>query len=189
MTSKYQAFKERWQDCDRCPLSEVRNQVVLARGQIPADVLFIGEAPGHSEDTLGKPFVGPAGKLLDRLIETAIPGKVRMAFTNVVSCIPNVKTSSTRMAHYKEDGRNVSEPDEEAIKACAPRLEEFMGLCRPKLVVCVGLMAERCVPPGDEKRIRVIHPAAILRMDVSQRGLAAQRTTDQIAEAVSELNL
>ena len=67
----YIKHREKWKDCTRCLLHEHRRKIVLCRGKIPADVLFVGEAPGESEDVLGSPFVGPAAQLLDSLIEQA----------------------------------------------------------------------------------------------------------------------
>jgi uracil-DNA glycosylase len=72
----WSAHVDDWKDCTRCPLHTVRSNVVLARGSIPCDILFVGEAPGRSEDALGKPFVGPAGILLDEMIEDALSGIV-----------------------------------------------------------------------------------------------------------------
>lgn len=79
---------DRWKHCTLCPLHKVRRQVVLARGKLPADVLMVGEAPGLSEDVLGAPFTGPAGQLLDRIITATELENYRIAFTNLVGCIP-----------------------------------------------------------------------------------------------------
>ncbi len=59
---------ERWKDCTKCPLHTQRSNIVIARGQLPADVVFIGEAPGAIEDGTGLPFKDPAGALLDQII-------------------------------------------------------------------------------------------------------------------------
>jgi uracil-DNA glycosylase len=94
----FQLHVNRWGDCQQCELHRVRHKVVLARGRVPCDVLFIGEAPGASEDVLGLPFVGPAGHMLDYIIERSIgehnelrkekglPG-LRVAMTNLVCCM------------------------------------------------------------------------------------------------------
>lgn len=181
----YQQHKQRWSNCHECPLCETRRHVVLARGTIPCDVLFIGEAPGESEDVLGKPFVGPAGQLLDRIIESAWESvflEVRpatFAFTNLVACIP-----------LGEDRRKVSEPTKEWIEACRERLVEFVEICDPKLVVGVGALAKKNIPStvlNDRKFVDLIHPAAILRMNVAQQGLAAQRCVVTLTDALEEL--
>src|SRR6266852_6184221 len=125
---------ERWKDCRRCPLWEQRTQVVLARGQIPCDLLFVGEAPGENEDLLGSPFVGPAGNLLDCIIKRSLMDHRdvwwRLGFTNLVACFPR---------EAKVAGTN--EPPDEAIMACRSRLTEFVEMAKPRLIVCVGSLA------------------------------------------------
>ena len=103
---KWKDHKEKWINCYGCDLCEQRDKVVLLRGKIPCDVLFIGEAPGVSEDTLGKPFVGPAGTLLDNIIEESDPGELKLAWTNVIACIPK-----------DDDGHKVKEPPRYSIEA------------------------------------------------------------------------
>ena len=179
----YRKHKEKWQNCERCALCTRRKNVVLCRGRLPCDVLFIGEAPGQSEDVLGKPFVGPAGKLLDSIIEEAIDGQFDYALTNVVACIP-----------LDENGDKMSEPPEEAIKACNERLLELMTMANPKLCVAVGKIPAKWVPKltgygQHENLIAITHPAAILRMDVSQQGLAIQRCVAAIEAALDGIEV
>jgi uracil-DNA glycosylase len=195
----FQAHVVRWRDCILCPLCETRRKVVLARGSVPAYVVFVGEAPGESENVIGKPFCGPAGKLLDYIIAQALPGHVEVAedgetetwvtdlpyaVTNLVACIPR-----------DEDGGKVGKPPHDSVLACAPRLEEFLAMCRPKLVVAVGAEARGYLEPGIKgnprvppgaRRIDIKHPAAILRENVTQRGLAIRRAVVTIASALSE---
>src|SRR5580698_7314382 len=132
MPTPYQQHREQWINCQRCELHKQRTQVVLARGTIPAQILFIGEAPGQSEDVLGSPFKGPAGKLLDYIVANSIPSQYSYAMTNIVACIPR-----------GDDGDKVALPPEESIKACAPRLVEFVNLCKPQLIICVGSLATK----------------------------------------------
>lgn len=176
----YERHRKIWNKCKRCELHRQRRNVCLARGSVPCDVLFIGEAPGVSEDVLGRPFVGPAGKLTDRIIEEALgESHLRCALTNLVACFPR---------EAKEEGNN--EPPEVAIEACARRLKAFVGLCKPKLIVYVGKLAAKhgkLSVDTDCPFVEIIHPAAILRMDVSQQGLAFQRAVVTIADAVEEL--
>lgn len=210
--SRWTDHMQAWKSCNRCHLCSGRTNVVLARGSIPCDVLFIGEAPGESEDVIGKPFIGPAGKLLDHIINKAIGGVVlpqtdengndipiRTAFTNLVACIPR-----------EEDGQKATEPDAEAIKHCAPRLKELVQMCRPSLIVRVGKLSQKYVAgqaqfsdyqnhrasnfgelpwiPKDKFLLfcDITHPAAILRANVAQQELMAQRCIVDLAEAVSE---
>lgn len=170
----YQRHKKKWGECQKCPLHRTRNKVVLARGKIPADVLFIGEAPGASEDVLGKPFIGPAGKLLDRIIRESL-GNTSYLLTNLVGCIP-----------LGDDGNKTAEPPPKRIKSCSPRLQELVKMCDPEIVVYVGKLAQRYGPRhlDKTKTVSIIHPAAILRMDVSQKGLAMQRNIVTLKNAV-----
>ncbi len=84
----YTNYRAKWKDCQRCKSSNSRTEIVLARGKVPAPILFIGEAPGASEDALGKPFIGPAGKVLDDIITVALDGQYDYALTNLVACYP-----------------------------------------------------------------------------------------------------
>jgi len=179
--SPWKKHKEKWSACQECDLCGRRNKVVLARGKLPCDILFIGEAPGVSEDVLGKPFVGPAGKLLDDIIEGAIPFSMKLAFTNLVACIPK-----------GEDGVKVHEPPEESIRACFDRLEEIIKIAKPHAIVCVGKLAAKWIPSqfgfwDAEYFTEIIHPAAILRLDLSQKGLAIQRTEQVLAKVAESI--
>ena len=182
---QFRKHAHRWQSCKACSLHETRCRVVIARGTIPCDVLFIGQAPGQNEDIIGQPFVGPAGKQLDRIVEESLGGdpNVRIAFTNVVACFPTT------------DGQE-REPDHDEIQACRPRLEEFIGIASPRLIVAVGTVARKALEqgyraspklPAGVKLIDVIHPAAIFRAPWVQRRLMEQRAAVQIRKAVESL--
>lgn len=170
-------------------------RIVFARGTIPCDIVFIGEAPGKSENVLGKPFVGPAGKLLDRIIDRTI-GKynrnltegaapLTYAMTNLVGCIP-----------LDSKGDKTEEPSHDDIQACRPRLEEFVGLCSPRLVVAVGKLAEEYLSPGFSHSVKlsgnpwlrkIHHPAAILRANVALQGLMTQSCVVQINHGIADM--
>ena len=179
MSSPYLSHVKRWNNCKGCDLHKKRNRVVPAKGTIPCDVLFVGEAPGKSEDVLGLPFVGPAGKLLDSIIfKSKEISEVffSYAMTNVIACIPK-----------DDDGNKVTEPPKAAIKACRPRVAAMIELCKPKIIVAVGKVAVAEMALQNTKNIELIsltHPAAILRADVSQQGLAIQRATITLADAL-----
>lgn len=195
--SPWKSHVARWGDCRLCPLCDTRKKIVLARGSLPCDVLFIGEAPGPSEDVIGQPFVGPAGHLLDEIMtragfdETDVGVRpVTRAFTNLVACIPKDESS----------GDKFTEPPLESIKACFPRLVELVRMAKPKLIITVGKLAAKHVygqaqfDPVDwlpENHFiqweEIIHPAAILRMDLSQRGLQIQRTIVKLSDALETL--
>ncbi len=189
--SPYQKHVADWKDCQRCKLGQCRDKIVLARGQLPCDILFIGEAPGVSENVIGQPFMGPAGHLLDRIIKDALTGIdkiLRIAFTNIVACIP-----------LDSDGDKVSEPDEEDIKACRPRLLEFCRIAKPKYIVHVGTLSRKSGVhaqndigaewmPEDEfiKFTDIKHPAFILRANIAQKGLLIQTAVVNIRSMLNE---
>lgn len=181
----YALLKRDWIDCQRCELCNVRKKVVLARGSIPADILFCGEAPGESEDCIGSPFVGPAGKLLDKQIGEALDNTIgqqtRLCFTNLIACIPRLETT----------GRKKVEPLPEEIEACRPRLDRMIEIAKPKLIVCVGELAEKEAKKQNweerAKVVKIMHPAAILRADVVRQRLDYQRVVVTLEQAFSEL--
>lgn len=193
--SKFEEHKARWTDgCGATICPGARNKC-FARGSIPCDVLFIGEAPGESEDVLGRPFCGPAGHLMDDIVRRALGHlSLHLAFTNLVLCIP------------RNDGDKADEPMPEDIKSCAARLRELVSIARPRLLVCVGTLArdwldlKRTKPRGAGERmffsdlqpeqgptrVDIIHPAAILRMNVAQKSLEVQRCVVRLRNYVEE---
>lgn len=190
----WQKHKAEWIDCQRCELCHGRRKVVLLRGSLPCDVLFIAEAPGHSEDDLGKPLVGPAGHKQDELNDEALgmagfrPGELRLAFTNLVGCIP-----------LDEDGDKTSEPSVEAVESCALRLDQIVRMAEPRLIVCLGDLAQVWIMDDlsdgrtkgkrhllawyDGMRAGVVHPAAILRANQAHRSLMERRAVVRLANA------
>lgn len=173
----FQQHLDRWCNCYQCDLGDQRSQIVLARGQLPCDVLFVAEAPGQSEDAMGIPLTGPTRYHpvcgLDAMEAMAFEKfkHLRRAYTNLVACFPR----EAKIA-------GINEPDGEEIKACAERLRELVALARPRLVVFVGALAKRwwprSVPDAFWDAIgakapdtcHVTHPASILRMqDIRQQ--------------------
>lgn len=189
MPTRFALHVEQWKDCQRCHLAETRDRVVISRGKVPCDVLMIGEAPGASENVLGKPFVGPAGQLLDEIIRRATRGLewgVRFAFTNLVCCIP-----------LDDEGEKTAEPEDDCVLSCQPRLKEFIEIAKPRLIVCVGKLAEDWTDPGYKhavkfsshiKRIGIRHPASILRANVAHKGLMIQTTVVDLKNALEDLS-
>lgn len=197
--TKFQLHQQTWNSCTACSLCNDRRNVVLFRGQLPCDVLFIGEGPSQSDDVLGSPFVGPAGHQLDEIIEQAMEESrigftpdgdeidavapyLRFGFTHLTACIP-----------LNEEGR-ICEPPEEAIKACSTRLEEILLICKPKLVVCVGKLPEKWLSKLfgsrqyiNDNMIAITHPAAIMRMEGFQQGLAIQQIVVTLRDAFADL--
>jgi uracil-DNA glycosylase family 4 len=186
LLSPYRKHVLKWDSCQRCPLCKTRKRTVLARGRVPCDVLFVGEAPGASENVLGQPFKGPAGHILDYLIEQTL-SDYSYCLTNLIACIP-----------IGEGGDKIEEPSEESIKACQPRLQEMVRLCKPRLIVTVGKLSDKWTPIATERLsvakgtkppqwCSIIHPAAITRMEPAQQGLAVQRCTVALEDAVADL--
>jgi uracil-DNA glycosylase family 4 len=108
--------------CTRCPLSQGRTKVVFGNGNADADLMFVGEGPGHHEDLQGLPFVGRAGKLLDQLLEEIGLSRPEVFVANVVKCRP--------------PGNRDPLPEE--IEACKPYLHRQIELIEPKVICTLG---------------------------------------------------
>jgi uracil-DNA glycosylase len=114
-------------DCRLCKLSEKRTNVVYGEGNPDAEILFVGEAPGESEDLSGRPFVGPAGQLLDKIITAMGYSREQVYIANVVKCRP--------------PGNREPEPDE--IATCLPFLKKQISVISPALIVTLGAPATK----------------------------------------------
>jgi len=162
--------------------------VVLFRGYLPCDILFVGEAPGESEDAIGVPFVGEAGHRLNAMIFAAYAntplqegncmemsssgvignsrGRLTYAATNVVSCIPR-EVSDTSLG-------DIRTPTKTEAAACQERLLEAVRLANPKRIVALGDIARRFCSPKlintanlarwDGQIHTMLHPARILHL-------------------------
>lgn len=137
--------------CEKCRLHKTRRNVVLGRGCLPCDVLFVGEGPGQVEDTLGEPFVGASGRLLDCMLREAEGTHLTFAFTNVVLCHPTDTPRGDNRAPY---------PDE--VLACLQYVLQVVRAASPRLVIFVGEEAERYLGKHVNGK-RMLHPAALLR--------------------------
>lgn len=104
----------------------------FARGKLPADIVFVGEAPGYSENATGIVMVGPAGHLMDQIIDRAVPPDIRWVICNLVVCIP---------LDPEDFQQKLDKPTDEQVDACAPRLVEFIEIAQPKLIICVGTVS------------------------------------------------
>jgi len=141
--------------CNKCSLSLVRKKncfPVVGRGSIPANILFIGEAPGISEEMIGEPFVGQSGKLLDKMLESTIGDNITYFITNCVMCRP---TSI-------KDGDNRKPNPYEVIK-CSSNLMSIYRLIQPKIVIFVGRTSEEYYKKEFKNSIFLYHPAYLLR--------------------------
>lgn len=172
-----QSFLSDWRTCKRCPLSDHARRHVIGLGSLPADVVFIGEAPGPDEDVRGRPFVGRAGRLLKRILllvsnphlspeELNVPISWEDVFlaihysayiTNIVACTP--WTDSTRSIWR--------EPNAAEAAACSPRLREIVSEACPKTIIYIGQVSKRFYKaPSSIPTLTITHPSAILRLGV-----------------------
>jgi DNA polymerase len=122
--------------CHACPLWEPATQTVFGSGPADARVVFIGEQPGDVEDRKGEPFVGPAGKLLDRALEEAGIDRSQTYVTNAVKHF-RFTQSGKRRIHQT--------PGPEHIAACRPWLDAELALLDPELVICLGATAAKAM--------------------------------------------
>ncbi|MEE4270571.1 MAG: uracil-DNA glycosylase [Thermoanaerobaculales bacterium] len=155
-------------DCRLCRLSEKRSTVVVGEGGARSRVLFVGEGPGADEDRTGRPFVGQAGKILDKMILAMGLDRERVYITNVVKCRP--------------PGNR--DPKDDEIAACSPFLDRQIELIRPELIVALGRFAANRLT-GTEKPLGALrgrwsrykgvpliatyHPAYLLRTPSDKR--------------------
>jgi DNA polymerase len=112
-------------ECTRCKLHKHRNKIVFGDGNAKADLVFVGEGPGHDEDVQGLPFVGRAGKLLTQMIEAMGLQRKDVYICNVVKCRP----PENRL------------PERDEIATCSPFLVRQIDAIRPKVIVCLGATA------------------------------------------------
>jgi len=169
------SLREAAQKCQGCPLFQNATQTVFGQGQRSARVFLVGEQPGNEEDLQGKPFVGPAGRLLDQALESAGIDRDEAYVTNVVKHFKWVAKGKRRM-HKKPSAREIA--------ACLPWLEKEIELIKPEVLVCLGATAAqtlfgrdfrvsvdrgRVVPTKFAKHaVATVHPSSILRQPTSE---------------------
>lgn len=188
-SKNYQEFKKRWSGCTECNLHQHRKNIVLCRGNLPCNILYIGEAPGNSENTLGQPFIGPAGKLLDHIISCVMDDlthtelnnvfKGSYAMTNVVCCKPP-----------KNENGEQQPPTKKQVESCSDRLEDFINLSNPQIIVNVGTVSKRHISlslPRNYKCefVDIMHPASVLRIQSEgHKRLEIQRCVSRILQQI-----
>jgi uracil-DNA glycosylase family protein len=166
--------------CKACPLWKTGTQTVFGEGSADAEVMFVGEQPGDQEDKGGQPFVGPAGKLLDRALEEAGIDRTAVYVTNAVKHF-KWQARGKRRIHQK--------PTWSEIAACRPWLDAELAVVKPRVLVALGATAaqalfgrqfrvtkERGRPLDTELApiaIATVHPSAILRSDDRETEFAA----------------
>ena len=153
--------------CRDCPLSQGRHNVVFGVGDPESELMFIGEGPGEQEDLQGEPFVGPAGKLLDDMLEMIDLDRSRVYIANIVKCRPP----------HNRDPQFVEQ------KCCSEWLQRQIELVDPVLIVCLGRIAATALikdpfritrehgqwfDVNGRRYMAIYHPSALLR-DPSKR--------------------
>jgi uracil-DNA glycosylase len=140
----YEALRTRVLVCTNCPhLVRTRKQVVFGVGNINAELMFVGEAPGADEDIQGEPFVGRAGQLLTRIIEAMGCSREEVYIANVLKCRPDMPQGSTGNRR----------PTAEEMATCLPYLREQIAIIRPKVLVALGSVAMEGLL-GDQQPMR-----------------------------------
>lgn len=163
MTQTLRELCEQVQGCTKCRLCEGRTRLVFGVGPPNARVMLVGEGPGQHEDEQGEPFVGRAGILLDKMLDSVgLSRQKNVYITNMVKCRPPQNRDP--------------QPDE--TDACLPWLRAQTRLLRPRVIVCLGrVSAKRLIDPafkvtqqhgvfferGDTLLMGTLHPAALLR--------------------------
>jgi len=158
-------------DCQACDLWKNATQTVCGEGRPDAKVMLIGEVPGNREDIEGKPFVGPAGKLLDAALLEAGIDRTKVYVTNAVKHF-KFKPRGKRRIHQK--------PNAAEIAACRPWLDAEIAAVKPRIIVCLGATAAQALLGRDFRVTQhrgeflkselapvvmaTVHPSSILRM-------------------------
>ena len=155
-------------NCRKCRLWETRTNVVIGVGSRNADIMFVGEGPGQQEDLQGEPFVGPAGKLLDKMLASIGLDREKVYIANIVKCRP--------------PGNR--DPHDDEQEACMNYLRYQLMLVKPKIIVCLGRIAATAIIDKDFKITRqhgqwterkgywfiaTYHPSALLRDESKKR--------------------
>jgi uracil-DNA glycosylase len=180
--------REAAKDCRACDLWKLGTQTVFGEGSSKAQLMFVGEQPGNEEDLAGHPFVGPAGRLLDRALADAGIDRATVYVTNVVK-------------HFKWEPRGKrrihKKPNASETAACRPWLDTEIMLVKPRILVCLGATAAQAllgrqfkvtahrgefVPsPLAPLVLATVHPSSILRApDDDARRREMERFTDDL---------
>jgi uracil-DNA glycosylase len=166
------SLKEAAAGCTACPLHERGTQTVFGEGQVRSRVMLVGEQPGDQEDLKGRPFVGPAGQLLDWALEKAGIDRTQAYVTNVVKHFKWVPRGKRRIH---------SKPSSMEIKACLPWLEAELQVVRPEVIVLLGATAAQALLGSSFRVTRergnfvrsnlaphvmaTVHPSSLLRIE------------------------
>jgi uracil-DNA glycosylase family protein len=189
------ALREQAQDCRACHLWKLGTQTVFGEGPQSASIMLVGEQPGDKEDLAGKPFVGPAGQVLDRALKEAGIDRPKVYVTNAVKHFKFVLRGKFRL-HQK--------PNTPEIKACRQWYERELAAIKPELVVAMGATAAQSVfgkitpinksrgrlidLPEGPKALVTVHPSYLLRLpDADAKAREYERFVDDLRMAAAVL--
>jgi DNA polymerase len=195
MASSLKTLREEAGDCRACPLWKDATQTVFGEGPQHAQVMLVGEQPGDKEDLAGRPFVGPAGQILDRALAEAGIDRKKVYVTNAVKHFKFVPRGKIRL-HQK--------PNTSEIRACRPWYERELASIKPDLVVAMGATAAQSVfgkiTPINKNRGRpidlddgikalvTVHPSYLLRLpDADAKAREYQRFVEDLKGAAELL--
>ena len=190
------ALREASAGCRGCELYRDATQTVFGEGQRTAPMMLVGEQPGDREDVEGKPFVGPAGRVLDESLSEADIGRDDVYLTNAVKHFKWRQGRGKRRIHQR--------PAMEEVRACLPWLEAELEAVDPKVVVCMGATAARALlgpkvrvtkdrggfveMTGGHLATATVHPSSLLRIDdPDQRRLARAEFVRDLSGAAARL--
>jgi len=164
----------KWADCEKCTIG--RCAKVLYRGSKNPRYLFIGSAPGISEDVIGKPFTGLAGKELEKLFD--VTGCKSYGITNIIACYPAAN-------NYKSKARN---PTKEEIENCKERLDQLIETVTPNFYIALGKIAKQNPPSGIKYHLELDHPSSIVNQSPHKRKVAFNRNKNKLKSFLRETN-
>jgi DNA polymerase len=182
-------------ECKACHLWKLGTQTVFGEGRQTSMIMFVGEQPGNSEDLEGRPFVGPAGGLLDRALEEAGIDRSRVYVTNVVKHF-KWEPRGKRRIHKKPNGAEIT--------ACRPWLEAEIRVVKPRAIICLGATAAQALigpkfkvslqrgrfveSPLAEFVTATVHPSSILRAPTDEaRRMETQEFIDDLRKIAKAL--
>jgi DNA polymerase len=183
-------------ECRACDLWEKGTQTVFGEGSADAEVMLVGEQPGDQEDLQGKPFVGPAGRVLDEALEAAGIDRSKVYVTNAVKHF-KWKPQGKRRIHQK--------PNAEEVAACRPWLDAELDAVRPRMLICLGATAAQALlgrtfrvtqqrgtlveSPLAPMVMATVHPSSILRArDDESRRVEMKRFVEDLRAAAQALS-
>lgn len=181
LTNIWNMHRNIWGECQKCIIGQFAHNHVFARGIVPCDILFVGEAPGKTEDMLGSPFVGKSGKMLDDWFARAkaciIPDPMAgcpltramteptYAITNIVACRPCDRPGGQQRPTSTQE-----------IANCKPRFEQFVrDIAKPKVIVTVGRFADANRTWADIPTIGIEHPGFVMRQYDNEKRASLER--------------